>query len=223
MTKIPAWSYSSLTKFETCPRQYQLTRVTKVVKDAMGKEALWGQKVHSALEHRVKFKTPLPEGMGKWEPICARFDKAKGRVFTEQQMALTKNLTTTGWWDKDAWCRGVIDVGVDSGRKAVLLDYKTGKVKHDMDQLKMFAAVYMSANPAVEQVRTGYVWLVNNTTTQEEFTRADLPELWQDFTSRSQRLDNAYQTDKWLPRPSGLCNGWCPAKGHCEFWKPPKT
>ena len=32
----------------------------------------------------------------------------------------------------------------------------------------------------------------------------------------------AFKTDTWQPRPSGLCNGWCPVKT-CEFWQPKRN
>ena len=48
-------------------------------------------------------------------------------MFTEQQIALTRNLEPCGWWDKDAWCRGIIDVGVKAKDTVLLADYKTGK------------------------------------------------------------------------------------------------
>ena len=56
--------------------------------------------------------------------------------------------------------------------------------------------------------------------TRTDYLREDAPFIWREFISRSRRLENAYETDKWPKRPSGLCNGWCPAKGHCEHWRP---
>lgn len=121
---MPAWSHSSLTKFETCPRQYYLVRVAKTAKDTQGEAALWGDRVHKALEARVKNKTPLPAGMDQYEPIAAAFDTPKGQVFTETQIALTRNLSKTGWFAKDAWVRGIVDVGVDAGEIVLAADYK---------------------------------------------------------------------------------------------------
>jgi hypothetical protein len=217
-TNIPPWSYSSLTAYETCPKRYSLIRVYKKVKDEMGEAAFWGDKVHKALESRVLTKTPLPEGMQQWERIAAKFDKPKGRLFTETQMALTHNLQPCTWGAKDAWVRGIVDIGVDAGKVVVALDWKTGKVKPEMDQLKLFAGLIMQAKPYVEKVRTGYIWLAYNKLTRETYTRDDLPSIWEGFAARSNRLAEAYKTDMWPPRPSGLCSKWCPVtKAHCEF------
>jgi hypothetical protein len=133
-------------------------------------------------------------------------------------------LTPTTWFGQDAWCRGIIDLGVDSGPKALLLDWKTGKVKHDSSQLKLFAALFMAAKPYVETVSTGFVWLAHDKMTRETITRPDLPAIWEDFIMRSQRLEMAYKNDRWPPKPSGLCNGWCGAgKENCEFWSPKRS
>lgn len=215
---IPAWSFSSLTKYETCPRQYAAIRVHRTCKDEMGEAAFWGDKVHKALEARVLTKAPLPEGMTQWEPIVCKFDTPKGQVFTETQMALTRNLQPCTWMSKEAWVRGIVDIGVDAGPVVVALDWKTGKVKSDTDQLKLFAGLIMQTKPYVQKVRTGYVWLQHNKLTRETYTRDDLPTIWEEFSARSGRLARAYEQDKWPAKPSGLCSKWCPLKNtQCEF------
>ena len=56
--KIPAWSYSSLTNFETCPRQFKLLKIDKVVPFKETEAIRHGNEVHKALELRLKDKTP---------------------------------------------------------------------------------------------------------------------------------------------------------------------
>jgi hypothetical protein len=215
---IPPWSYSSLTKYETCPKQYQILRVTKQAKDSQGEAAIWGDKVHRAIEQRIISKTPLPEGMQQWERIVCKFDKPKGRVFTETRFSLTRNMQPCTWGDKQCWVRGIIDVGVDAGKRVVALDWKTGKIKPEMSQLELFAALIMQSKPYVQEVKTGYVWLVHNKMTKQLFTREDLPRIWDDFNQRVARLDASYMSDKWIPKPSGLCKGWCAVpRSLCEF------
>lgn len=216
--KIPPWSYSSLTKYETCPRQYRHLRVLKDVVDPPTEHTRWGNEVHQALEHRVVNKKPLPEGMQQWERIAAKFDNPQGRVFTETKFALTRNLTPCAWTAETCWVRGIIDVGVDAGPRVLLADWKTGKVKHDTDQLKLFAALYMQAKPYVEQVKTAFIWLAHNKLTKEHYTREHLPDIWEDFIMRSERLKAAFERDKWPAKPSGLCKNWCPVPfSKCEF------
>lgn len=215
-----AWSHSALTKFETCPRQFYLTRITKQVKEPPTEHADWGNAVHKALELRVRDKTPLPEGMQQWEYLAAEFDRYEG-VQTEQQIALTRNLETTGWFDKDVWCRSILDISVVGRRKAFAGDWKTGKVKPDNDQLKLFAAVLMQLNPELDQVNTAFIWLAHDKVSTNVFTRQQLPEIWEEYTQRAGRIQLAAEKDRWIPKPSGLCKGWCPVgKDFCEFWQP---
>lgn len=219
MANAPAWSYTSLTAFETCPWRYYLTRVSKEVKEPASEAMLHGNQVHKALELRLKDKTPLPEAYAAYEGYCAKIEATPGRLFTETQVALNAKFEVTGWFDKDAWCRGVIDVGVVNGKKATALDWKTGKVKPDSAQMMLFAGLLFHSEPEVERVSTGFIWLAHEKLTQETYTRSQLPEIWQEFLPRVKRLENAYAADKWEKKPSGLCRAWCPVGasrcGHC--------
>ena len=217
MAKTPAWSYTSLTTFETCPKRYYLTRVTKEVKEPPSEAMTWGNTVHKALELRIKDKTPLPAVMQDYEKYCASIEASPGRVFTETQYALNAKFERTGWFDKDVWCRGVVDVGVINGKKAAALDWKTGKVKEDSKQMMLFAGFILHTEPEVETVSTGFIWLKHNKVNKETYTREQLPEIWQEFLPRVRRLEVAYEQNKWEAKPSGLCRAWCPVgKSLCD-------
>ena len=222
MANIPPWSYSSLTKFETCPKQYHIVRVLKKVKEPPTAHTEWGNEVHSALGHRVKDGTPLPEKMQQWEPYAARFAALPG-VFAEREYAFNRNLEPVGWWDKDAWCWGIVDVGATAKSCAILADWKTGKPKPDSGQLQLFAAFHMTAEPEVKEVNTLFLWLAHNKATRQDYTADQIPAIWQEYVSRSLRLESAYENDKWPARPSGRCRGWCPVgRENCDFWSPKK-
>lgn len=214
------WSYSSLTDFEGCPKRYNLVRVQKLAESQETEATRWGTEVHRALEMRIRDGTPLPETLAYLEPYAAKFDN-KG-AFTELELALTKDLQPTTWDAPDVWWRGVIDVGVCDGKRAVLGDWKTGKPKNDHDQLKLFAAAYMTLHPEVESCRTLYIWLAHNKTTRKDIAHADVDGIWAEFRQRASRLENAFELDRWPAKPSGLCNGWCPCEGLCSHWKPRK-
>jgi hypothetical protein len=215
----PPWSYSSLTAFETCPRRHYLTRVSKQVTDPPSEAIVWGNEVHKALELRIAEGTPLPASMVNYEPMVQKIlSKSVGDVLTEKQLAITSSFQPAEWWGEDAWCRGVVDLTIVNGSTAVLLDWKTGKIKPDSDQLKLFAALIMAHLPEVTQAKTGFVWLKHGKVTAERYTREYLSEIWRAFSPRVKRLELAYQNDHWPAKPSGLCRAWCPVgRGHCEF------
>ena len=212
------WSYSSLTAFETCPRRYKLTRLEKKVVEPQTEATTHGNEVHKALELATKGEKPLPDKYKQYIPIVDRLKAKPGKKLIEWKFGLTASYKPTTFFASDVWCRGVIDYGVVTTTAACLLDHKTGKPKPDADQLKLFAGVAMATYPYVENVSTGYLWLAYNKTTSENFTRADIPEIWQEFGGRVARMEHAYKNDDFPPKPSGLCKSWCPCpRSMCEF------
>lgn len=212
------WSYSALTAFETCPRRFELTRVTKQVFEPQTEATLWGNKVHKALEKYAKGTEALPPDMERYGRYVDKILSYEGKRVVEERVALNKDLRPTKWMAKDVWVRGIIDIGVVGSDRAYLLDWKTGKHKPDSDQLKLFAALAFAMYPWVDNVTTGFIWLKEGKFDKEVFTREQLPEIWAEFLPRLSRVARAYVEDKWTPKPSGLCRNWCPVgKSLCEF------
>lgn len=218
MELTKAWSYSALTAYETCPHRFNLTRVTKQVKEPQSKEMNWGNKVHKSLEEYAKGNKPLPSGMKQWAKYVDKILARDGKRVIEQQVALTKDLRMTTWFAKDVWVRGIIDLGVVGDKRAYLMDWKTGKHRPDSDQMKLFAALAFAAYPWVDEVVTGFIWLKEGKFDKELYKREQLPEIWSEFLPRLSRVARSYDEDKWKKNPSGLCRNWCPVgKSNCEF------
>ena len=212
-----AWSYTALTAYETCPRQFYRTRVKKDIVSEMGEEAKWGDMVHKKLEARLKDGTPLPPELQKYEQLVARIAAAPGETLTEHKLCINSKFEFVSWFDKQAWCRGIIDVLLIRGDRAYALDWKTGKRKAGSKQLKLFALLVFLHHPEIQSVKTGFVWLKEGASDHEPYTRGQGAELWQEFVGDLARYNAAFKQDMWIPRKSGLCRGWCPVTG-CEFW-----
>lgn len=227
MARPFAWSYSALTSFETCPRRHYETRVAKTVRETEGAPLLLGNAAHKVLELRAKNGVPIPkivqvtaadgttisQTSKGWEEmiqqILSRVNDST-EVVTERQICLDDRFCETDWFSKTAWVRGVVDLGLIENSKALLLDYKTGKRKPDSDQLKLFSALAMHVWPKLERVVTGFLWLKTGEIDKETYTRADIPDIWNDFLPRVRRIKQAFEKDNWPERPSGLCKNWCP-------------
>ena len=151
--------------------------------------------------------------------MAAKFDNVPGKVTAETKYSLTETLHPTEWFGKDAWCRGIIDLMICNDDKALVLDWKTGKVKPDSDQLKLFAAFVFHTHPDINTVSTGFIWLKEGRITKEKYERSDLSDIWKGFLPRVRRVEMAFEEDKWEAKPSGLCRNWCPVGkqncGHC--------
>lgn len=212
---MPAWTYSHLDKFETCPKQFYHTNVVRDFVSPPTEATLWGERVHTAFENRIAIGTPLPEGMVQWEPIAQKIEQLPGEKTPEMKMAIDKNFKPAPW--KEAWSRGIADLVVTYKDSAVVLDYKTGKRKPS-EQLALYAAFTFAHYPEVSTVTTGFVWLKEKKIDKKTVNRDELPVVWQELLPRVRKLESAYERDSWQAKPSGLCRGWCPVKT-CPHWK----
>jgi hypothetical protein len=207
MKKPFAWSWSALSSFELCPYRHYLTKVVKAYPEATNSKMLEGQRKHKALELRIARKKTLPPDMQGLEPMMQRFEKAAagGVITAEKKIGLTRDLTECEYFDPQVWLRTVIDLQIDKGPKSLIIDYKTGKVKEGYDQLALSAAVKFAITPSSQQVRTSYLWLEADTTTDENFVRADAAGVWGDLLPRVMKLEKAIEETNFPQKPSGIC------------------
>lgn len=213
-----AWSYSRLSKFTNCPLQYKLVDIEKKYPFVETTETKWGKVVHKALELRITEGLDLPDHLEHMKNFMDKIANNEG-AFAEVQMTINPEFKPVGWFAKDAWCRGQLDVGVDKGKDCWVGDYKTGKRRPDSDQLMLFAALTMHHKPMVETVKTSFIWLKDMKMDSETYHRDQLPEIWRHFLPKVARIEAAHEKDKFPAKPSGLC-GWCPVtKDMCDFAK----
>ncbi len=210
--KPPAWSYSALSAWETCPRQYAEIRLLKRVPDVKGEAAQWGTTVHTAFENRLKYKTPLPTWGVAWEPLCGRLETSPGVLQVEQKIALDERFQPVDFFSRNppVWVRAVADVALYGATSIFTADWKTGKMKSDRDQLRLSGAIQLAHKPKAERVTIFYAWLKEGRSTTETLTRDDLPTIWSEFLPRVERMRRGIEDEKFDPKPSGLCRKHCP-------------
>ena len=225
MTTPLPWSHTALEDFVNCPRAYYEKRVAKSVKDEETEAMRWGTRVHKMFEDRQKFgvkKSPLPDDMQVHEILMYNLDMEPGVLTAEQKVGLDRRLNPCSFFDKQVWFRGIIDWMKVDGDRALVVDYKTGKVHSKFKQLALFALHTFQQYPEVNTVKVKYYWTQAVISTPKEYTRDQIPELWRMFVPDLKQYVEAFKTDTWQPRQSGLCNGWCPVTA-CEFWKPKRN
>jgi hypothetical protein len=207
-----ATSFSALNNFESCPKKFWHLRVQKDVKEQEGEALRYGKKVHKALEHYVGKDRALPSEFAHMAPYVDGFKAYPGVKHVELEMAITEQYTPTGWFDKDVWIRAKLDLVILGNRHAVLVDYKTGKMKDDgFTQLKMAAAMLMIFFKQVEQVQMAYLWTQHDgEITKDTFHRTDFVEVWNELMPRLNRFEEAHKRDEFPALPSGLCKRHCP-------------
>lgn len=212
---MPAWSYSALQTFESCPRKFQALRITKEVKDEQGPAIIKGNFIHAQFEAYLKAKGQfaLPEELKKFRALLDVVLAMPGEKYVEYQVALTRTLQPTTFFGKDCWSRGKLDFLVVNGDTATMLDWKTGKPKSDYSQLKIFALYVFAMFPHVNTVKSGFVWVEGDLKKPVDaytYTREDVTLMWNEFLPRIKVFEDAHVTNAWPTMPSGLCKAHCP-------------
>lgn len=225
MKPLP-WSWSALTTHKNCGWQYHERYVSKRVKNTETEEQDWGKIAHSAFEARLDAKTPLPPSLMEHEGYVQKIEKHGGILFTEMQGCLDRNLTPiSDWWSDQVWVRVVLDVlsVIRNGENALVVDWKTGKQKDDMEgQLALFAIYVFCLFPKVNICDTRFYFTQTATEVRKVYGRDEQPRLWDMLLPALGQYRESFKTDTWQKRQSGLCNGYCPVTD-CEFWKPKRT
>jgi hypothetical protein len=218
MTPLP-WSPSSLSDFVSCPRSYYEKRIVKSVKQDDTEAMLWGSRVHKAFEERHLNGTILPPELEAHEEYMLKLTVLPGQHYVEHKIALDTKMHPCAFFAPEVWMRCIIDYLKLHDDTAKIVDYKTGKPHEKFEQLMLNALWVFQAHPGIERVEVEYYWTKTMTTSSREYKRSDVPGLWRKFLPDLKQYKEAFKTDTWQPRQSGLCNGWCPVTG-CEFWRP---
>lgn len=223
--KPKAWSHSALDTFENCPKQYY---ETKVLKDRWPfvetTEMIWGRQVHKAFENFLLYGTGLPLDLKVHEEFLAGFKAQPGELAGEERIALDTKLQECAYFARDVevWYRGQVDARKRDRAAGTshILDHKTGKVKNDFTQLKGFAMWEFLTQPDIHTCKVEFYWTQIRGVNGETYHREQLwTELVPEFTHKLNRFADAFLTNTWIPKQSGLCNGWCPVT-NCEYWRP---
>jgi hypothetical protein len=197
-----AWSYSKLDSYRTCPKKLYHSQIKKDFPEPQNDDMKWGFRVHEALAKRIMHSSPLPEGMKQWEKwvdwALQNTDRTNTIIRCEQKLAITEDMKACEYFDKRV-----------RGNVARLIDWKTGKVKEDSDQLALTAAAVMSHFPEVEHVLCQFVWLKDDLKQEDLFSRGDLPALWVRTMPEVELMRRAHATGEFPPKPSGLCKRHC--------------
>lgn len=203
------WSYSKLKNYETCPFRCQQIDIDKIVAEPQSDQLTTGNMAHDALKKRVGDKTPLPEAFKDYEPWAAKILTGPGKVLVEQKLAIRRDLSPCGYFDRKVWYRGIGDVIKLVDDVALIVDWKTGKIVEDATQLALMAQCVFSHYPQVQRVRSEFVWLKEDATTRLDFARDDMVGAWNNIMPRVNQFEQACATNNFPPKPGYLCLRWC--------------
>ena len=223
---MTAWSYSSIKTFDQCPKKYFHLKVAKDVKDTPGEAAQYGTDFHEAAEMFIKDGTPIPPKFERYASVVEALASFPGQKHTELKLGVRKTDTgfePCGFFDKDVWYRGIVDIVIIDGWNAHMVDYKTGKnAKYaDMKQLDLMAGAVFIHFPDVLRIKSGLAFVVSNEFPKKTHVRTELSSYMHVFQDQLYMLEQAEEHDVWNAKTSPLC-GWCPVTS-CAHWKPRRT
>lgn len=217
-----AWSYSALTTYELCPKKYyHLYFLPKDhpdrVKDEDSSFSADGKIVHDAMRARVCDGKALPLNLRYMETAAARFAAVPGEKHGEMKLAINRQFEPRDYFAKDVFVRVVIDLAIVQKDTAIVVDWKTGKVKDDPTQMALTAAVLSRWMPEIKLFKTVFVWLAHNDATPKAYTPDQFTAVWNNLLPRVAKIEEARKTTTFPAKENGLC-GWCPVK-QCPHWR----
>ena len=210
----PTWSFSSIKTFEQCPKKYYHTKVAKDYQEDFNTDAiLYGNEFHKAAEEYIRDDVALEARFDYALRALDKLKNSKGDKLCEYKMGLTADLEPCGFFDKNAWWRGGVDLAIldrEAGT-AKVIDYKTGKsAKYaDKGQLELMALAMFKHFPEVKTIKGGLLFVVCNAFIKDTYTIEQESELWQKWLADYAKMAKAYEVDVWNPRPTGLCRAHC--------------
>jgi len=223
-----ALSYSRLSTYQNCPRKFKLQFLDKAFPDdSNNPHFARGNRIHEQLEHYVMWKNagqnfdkpPMAEEAKNAVPIIEKIFDNYTSVLPEQKLCIDKNWNKIGWFDKSAYLRAILDLIAFKPRKALIGDYKTGKVREYNQyggQLHLNAAMLFAVEPEVEEIDVAYFFVDHKQTVNVRFTRDQYDEFRKHFVEQHEKV-NAEKN--WPPKINQYCK-WCPAtRTQCEFSK----
>jgi hypothetical protein len=207
----PAWSFSGIKSFESCPKKFYHLKVLKDYSEPPTDATMYGTEFHLAAELYVRDGTPLPAHFEFALPVLEKLKGMGGEKLCEYEMGLTENLEPCGFKDPNVWWRGIADLIIINGTRAKVLDYKTGKnAKYaDKGQLELMALAMFKHFPLVEHVDAGLLFVVSKDFITSKYSLDDVPALWEKWLNAYGQLKSSYTNNVWNPRPSGLCKKHC--------------
>jgi hypothetical protein len=211
---VSAWSFSKLKSFETCPKQFYHLTVLKEYPQEETEAMLYGTAMHKAAEDYIKSDTPLDPRFDYVKDALDELKEIRGVKLCEKKMGLTKELKPCGFYDKKAWFRGIVDLAIIDtlAERAWVVDYKTGKSTRyaDKGQLELMALSIFKEYPEIKYVNAALLFVVAGELIDDAYHVDNSVAMWGKWITKHDKMQKAFDTDVWNPRPSGLCRHHCP-------------
>lgn len=215
---MTAWSYSSITLFDQCPKKYYHLRVNKDVKEPESEQMIYGKELHLAAEEYIRDGKPIDPRFAFIKPMLDKFNAMPGEKLCENKLAVKivdgGKLAPCDFFDKNVWYRGIADLIIldKDKQEARVIDYKTGKSAQyaDTKQLKLLAACVFTHYPEIMVIKAGLLFVIANEFIKAEYTTHHRLAYFEEFKPLVAQLDACIENGVWNPKRNFTCSKWCP-------------
>ena len=214
---LPVLSHTFLSNYENCPRKAWHLYVAKdLPREPPSFEMQYGIVVHNSFERALKANRP--EDVPAFKQYVHQLLGASAIKHFEWSVAITRAGTPVDFWHPMAWLRGKLDVALVAPPHAMIVDWKTGKVREDPSELRTFAVLLKAHYPHVEHIGGSYLWCKTGEIGQLHDLSDTRQTQWE-ISRTSERVKEQFLggDTEWDATPNPLC-GWCPVKS-CEHWR----
>ena len=258
--KYAPWSYSRMSTAETCPAQFAHKSIWRTPSAAAPSDTKVGIAAHEILEHRVTgsnnkeardrafVKTPLTTSelellatmsenmevfLRKFEKFCHAQKVQK--VFTEVEWGFTDGYKAAGFFAKDVYFRGKLDLGaLTPNGDLFLIDHKSGIAKdlktdtNKKQQLQAYAVLALPNLPDLAGVRSAINFLQGDEDKllqwtdyipSDRITKLYAAWLFGRINDAASNLVEPFESRPAKKMPKGWPCAWCGYQSSCEAFK----
>lgn len=224
-----ALSWSRLSTYRQCPYKFKSQYIDKdYPDDSDNPHFVRGKRIHKQLEDYVLCKTSDKVGLVPPNLSAEAQNAVKmidnvienyDMVVPERQLATNQDWNKCDWFAKPTVVkyRCIIDAMAIRGTEALVLDYKTGKVRpydEDFGQLHISAAMVMSIVPTINKITSAYLFVDHKQTIKIDVTRDELPQLVEQFDKEHAQVN----ADKEFAATKNKYCHWCDIKDRCPAY-----
>lgn len=210
-------SFSSMSTFATCPRQFQHLYVLEDVQDEVSSEGILESACRRQIADHVKNKKEIMEPVAQNAIPYLNSIKAQDAK-VEWTWGLTKDFEPCDFFAPDAAYHDTVNyLARLEGGRAFAVEWETGDDTDDFGEMDLFALATFIHHPDVQKIRGMYVWLKPNTHTKKDYTRADIEALKEQVQEKAKPVLHGVARGEFSTKPSGLCRGRCPVTQCPEY------
>jgi hypothetical protein len=215
---MTAWSYSSITLFEQCPKKYYHLRVAKDIVEPESDAIIYGKDLHLSAEEHIRDGKPIPEKYAYIQPMLDKLKAIPGEKLCEFKMGVklidnNTRIVPCDFFDKQVWWRGIADLIIldRENEEARVIDYKTGKsAKYaDTKQLKLLAGAVFTHFPEIKVIKAGLLFVVSQEFIKDEYDCFYRTAFFEQFKPLVKQLEACHNTGVWNPKRNFSCKKWC--------------